>query len=185
MSEQDTLDEELLLEEEEVLEPEQSEEVIEEITEPSEKQEVEEEDIQEVEQELSEEESEALLKEEADRRHAFEASLKERFSKLNDKNAACQQSGASNPDLYFNQIILYNKDEEEADRLLKQLEDKDQEIKKEVDASDYLLKRSIAYKEIDVLLLEGLAEKEAGDSSKLELYLEKRQAIKDTHKKPE
>lgn len=125
-----------------------------------------------------------LAEEERIRRQAFETDLKTRFDAFHDKNAAFNQLGISNPDLYFDQQILYHSSEEIAETRLIELELKDAELKKLADADDYLLKREHEYVKIDKLFKEAFAEKEEGNPLKMDQYLEKRAAIKLAFPKP-
>ena len=121
---------------------------------------------------------------ERQRRLDFEEDLKLRYEVLNDRNAACHQSGISNPDLYFNQQILYNKSEIEALANMVKIEDMDEIVRLQTASSEYLRLREEKYRTIDKLLLEALAEKEEGNPAKMEEYLEQRSAIKLAHPKP-
>lgn len=127
-------------------------------------------------------EAEALA--ERNRRLAFEQDLKDRYASLHDRNAACHQLGISNPDLYFDQLVLYNKEELDASKNMKAIEDMDAANKQAEDARAYLDGRIQEYNQIDKLLLEALAEKEEGREEKMIEYKAKRAAIKAKFPKP-
>lgn len=115
---------------------------------------------------------------ERQRRQSFEADLEARYKALFDRNAAFHQQGISNPDLYFNQQILFNRQESKASENMLKIENQDGLNKLAYESSKDLEDRKKAYKAIDQELLEALAENAGGKPSKLNTYLVKREAIR-------
>ncbi len=114
---------------------------------------------------------------------ARQQDLKDRYAGLHDHRMASAQLAISNPDLHFNQNILAEKDHNVAEAKILELEAKDQECYAGIQATIHLDRRKEAYKEIDVLLLEALAEKEEGRPERMVEYLEKRAAIREANPK--
>lgn len=109
--------------------------------------------------------------------------IKERWAKLHDRDIACQQSGISNPKLYFNQLILHNPNKRDAEIKLIELEKKDAFVYAEYVKHYVKENRRLEYQKIDHLLMEALFEKSLGKEDKMEAYLKLRNAIKEKFKK--
>ncbi len=114
---------------------------------------------------------------------ARQQDLKDRYAGLADHRMAAAQLNISNPDLHFNTFIMAEKNHTMAESLMLELEAMDKKCQAELQATAHLEKRRVEYAQIDILLLEGLAEREAGDETKIKLYNEKRAAIRLKHPK--
>ncbi len=114
---------------------------------------------------------------------ARQQGLKDRYAALIDSKLAAEQLGLCTSDLHFNQFIMTEKNHAKADSLLKELEDMDKACQDNITSVLNLEKRRTEYEKIDKLLLEGLAEKEVGNNTKLQEYLVKRAAIRLKHPK--
>lgn len=109
--------------------------------------------------------------------------LKARFDAMEDKGLLAGASKISNPLAYFNQQVL-KADKVEAESMMVALETAYQSLLGELNATAWLDKRKSEYAKIDSLLLEALAEKEAGRPEKMEEYLALREQIKFDNPKP-
>lgn len=112
------------------------------------------------------------------------ADLHSRYDAMDDKGLIQGLCDIQNPDAYFlNQILQAKK--EDAESMLADIEAK---YKAEVDriaSLEWLEKRKQEYSKIDVMLMEAVAEKEAGRPEKMEAYLALRAQIKLDNPKPE
>lgn len=105
--------------------------------------------------------------------------LKDRYANLYNSQIAAQQLGKSSADIYFNQHILFHKDHKIAEKMLVELEEMDKKCHFAELYSENSFKRKLAYKKIDITLLEALAEKEEGRPDKMQEYLSLRKEIQD------
>ena len=114
---------------------------------------------------------------------ARQQDLKDRYAGLVDKNMASAQLNIGNPDLHFNTFIMAEKNHATAEGLMLELEAMDKKCQAKIQLTAHLENRKIEYAQIDILLLEGLAEREEGREEKMKLYNEKRAEIREKYPK--
>lgn len=110
--------------------------------------------------------------------------LKSRFSALSD-SGLIQAQGISNPAAYFRDEILKNLDKAQAEFKMAELESNYQIALNAINANLWLKNRQVEYAKIDTMLMEAIAEKEAGRPEKMDEYLALREQIKLDNPKPE
>ena len=111
--------------------------------------------------------------------------LNARYAALHDHRMAGAQLNIGNVDLHFQHHILFNKSNDVGENSMKELEAMDLKGYQDVQNSLWLEKRKEEYAKIDLLLMEAIAEKEAGNPEKMQAYLALRGEIKGKYPKPE
>ena len=109
--------------------------------------------------------------------------LKDRFDALPDKGLI-QAQGISNPAAYFRDEVLNNEDEAQAEANLSSMENAYASAMSEFEADSWIRKREHEYSKLDKMLLEAVAEKEAGRPEKMDEYLVLREKIRLDNPKP-
>lgn len=109
--------------------------------------------------------------------------LKARYENLSDKGII-QALGISNPDLHFAQEVLLAS-AEIAESKMVEMEIHYSNFLQSINSQSWLEARQQAYKQIDELLLEALAEQFSGRPEKMEEYLILREQIRLQYPKPE
>jgi len=112
------------------------------------------------------------------------ADLKARFEALSDVGLIQGSMSISNPAAYFKSDILAA-EPNLAESLMMAMEQAYHAFAEELNGEAWLKARQSEYAKIDHLLMEAVAEKEAGRPEKMEEYLELREQIKLAHPKPE
>lgn len=110
--------------------------------------------------------------------------LKDRFAALTD-SGLIQAQGISNPAAYFRDEILKNSDKAQAESKMAELESNYQIALNAINANTWLNNRQVEYAKIDKMLMEAIAEREAGRPERMDEYLALRDQIKLDNPKPE
>ena len=110
--------------------------------------------------------------------------LRDRFDALPDKGLLQGAADINNPAAYFRDEILRNEDKAEAEQNMLALESAYSSAEAELDSDAWLRSREREYAKLDKMLLEALAEKEAGRPDRMEEYLTLREQIRLDHPKP-
>ena len=109
--------------------------------------------------------------------------LKERFELMPD-HGRIQGMGIQNPAKHFIDNVL-GAEPEAAEAELSRMEAHYKEVSDKFESESWLRNREAEYAKIDVMLMEAIAEKEAGRPEKMEAYLAIRAQIKLDNPKPE
>lgn len=108
--------------------------------------------------------------------------LKDRYAALSDKGLLQGAAQISNPDAYFRDSVL-KESPEQAEVNLLQLESVYELALSELQSNAWLENRKREYAKLDSMLMEALAEKEAGRPEKMQEYLSLRESIKNQYPK--